>query len=115
TIDLGRQTGCPIEIYHLKVAGTRNWHKMPAAIEKINAARAEGIDVTADMYPYIAGGTGLASALPNWAAAEGRLKDNLRDPEMRERIRHELMEPTGGWEPLATLCGPEGVLVTDLR
>lgn len=115
TIDLGRQTGCAIELYHLKVAGTRNWNKMATALEMINAARAEGIDVTADMYPYIAGGTGLASALPNWAAADGKLKDNLRDPETRERIRHELLEPTGGWEPLATLAGPERVLVTDLR
>jgi dihydroorotase/N-acyl-D-amino-acid deacylase len=81
----------------------------------VNAARAEGLDITADMYPYIAGGTGLASAIPNWAAADGKLKDNLRDPETRERIRHELMEPTGGWEPLATLAGPEGVLVTELK
>lgn len=115
TIDLGRRTGCAIELYHLKVAGTRNWHKMATALEMIDAARAEGIDVTADMYPYIAGGTGLASALPNWAAADGKLRENLRDPETRERIRHELMEPTGGWEPLATLAGPERVLVTDLR
>ena len=115
TIDLSRQTGCALELYHLKVGGQRNWHKMPRAIEMINAARAEGLDITADMYPYIAGGTGLASALPNWAAAEGKLKDNLRDPEMRERIRHELLEPTGGWEPLATLAGPEGVLVTELK
>lgn len=114
TIDLSRQTGVALELYHLKVGGRRNWHKMPRAIEMINAARAEGLDITADMYPYIAGGTGLASALPNWAAADGRLKDNLRDPEMRERIRHELIEPTGGWEPLATLAGPEGVLVTEL-
>jgi dihydroorotase/N-acyl-D-amino-acid deacylase len=115
TIDLGRQTGCAVELYHLKAAGTRNWHKMPEALRMIDAARVEGIDITADMYPYVAGGTGLASAIPNWAAADGRLKDNLRDPETRERIRHELVEPTGGWEPLATLAGPEGVLVTELR
>ncbi|HUG16005.1 MAG TPA: D-aminoacylase [Thermomicrobiales bacterium] len=115
TIDLGRQTGCALELYHLKVGGARNWHKMATAIQMVNDARDEGIDVTADMYPYIAGGTGLASALPNWAAAGGKLLDNLRDPETRERIRHELLEPTGGWEPLATLAGPEGVLITDLR
>jgi N-acyl-D-amino-acid deacylase len=115
TIDLGRQTGCAIELYHLKVAGTRNWGKMATAIQMVNDARAEGLDITSDMYPYVAGGTGLASALPNWAAADGKLKDNLRDPGTRDRIRHELVEPTGGWEPLATLAGPEGVLVTDLR
>jgi dihydroorotase/N-acyl-D-amino-acid deacylase len=115
TIDLGRQTGCPVELYHLKVGGRRNWSKMAQAVAMIDAARAEGIDVTADMYPYIAGGTGLASAIPNWAAADGKLLDNLRDPQTRDTIRHELLEPTGGWEPLATLAGPEGVLVTELK
>lgn len=115
TIDLARQTGCAIELYHLKVGGRRNWHKMARAIEMVNEARAEGLDITSDMYPYIAGGTGLASSIPNWAAADGKLIDNLRDPEMREKIRHELVEPTGGWEPLATLAGPEGVLVAELH
>jgi N-acyl-D-amino-acid deacylase len=115
TLDLGRRTGCALELYHLKVGGRRNWQKMPEAIARIDAARAEGIDVTADMYPYVAGGTGLASAFPNWAAADGKLKENLRDPDMRQRIWHEVAEPTGGWEPLATLAGPDGVLVTELR
>ena len=69
----------------------------------------------ADMYPYIAGGTGLASAFPNWAAADGKLIENLRDPEMNEKIRMEMLEPTGGWEPLATLSGPEGVLIAELQ
>lgn len=114
TIDLGRQTGCPIELYHLKVAGRRNWDKMPHAIDLIDAARAEGIDVTADMYPYAAGCTGLASSLPPWAAVDGKLLDNLRHPPTRERIRGELLEPSEGWEPLATLSGPGGVLVTEL-
>jgi len=114
TLDLPRQTGCALELYHLKVGGKRNWDKMATAIAMVDAARDEGLDVTADMYPYVAGGTGLASALPNWAAADGKLHDNLRDPEIREKIRHELVEPTGGWEPLATLAGPEGVLVTEL-
>ncbi|HQZ91332.1 MAG TPA: D-aminoacylase [Thermomicrobiales bacterium] len=114
TLDLPRQTGCALELYHLKVGGRRNWDKMTRAIAMVNAARAEGLDVTSDMYPYIAGGTGLASSLPNWAAADGKLMDNLRDPVMREKLRHELVEPTGGWEALATLAGPEGVLVTEL-
>ncbi|RIK35565.1 MAG: dihydroorotase, partial [Chloroflexi bacterium] len=115
TIDLARQTGVALELYHLKVAGKKNWHKMAEAIRMIDAARAEGLDVTADMYPYIAGGTGLASAFPNWAAADGKLIENLRDPEMSEKIRMEMLEPTGGWEPLATLSGPEGVLIAQLQ
>jgi N-acyl-D-amino-acid deacylase len=115
TIDLGRQTGCAVELYHLKVGGQRNWHKMPRAIEIVSAARAEGLDITADMYPYIAGGTGLASAIPPWAADGDKLRERLRDPDTREQIRHELLEPTGGWEPLATLAGPEGVMIAELR
>jgi dihydroorotase/N-acyl-D-amino-acid deacylase len=115
TIDLGRQTGCAIELYHLKVGGRRNWHKMPVAIDMVNTARAEGLDITADMYPYIAGGTGLASALPPWVAEGGRLRERIADEATREKIRHELMEPTGGWEPLATLAGPEGVMVAELK
>jgi N-acyl-D-amino-acid deacylase len=63
------------------------------------------------MYPYIAGGTGLAASLPPWASADGKLLDNLRDPVMRQRIRAELLDPSGDWEPLAQLCTPEGVLV----
>ncbi|MBI4639070.1 MAG: D-aminoacylase [Candidatus Tectomicrobia bacterium] len=115
TIDLGRQAKVAVEIYHLKAAGQRNWHKMREAIAMIDAARAEGIDVGADMYPYIAGGTGLDASLPPWAAADGKLLDNLRDPEIRARIRAEVLDPSGDWEPLGTLTGPENVLVGELR
>jgi N-acyl-D-amino-acid deacylase len=115
TIDLGRRTGIPVEIYHLKATGRRNWDKIPRAIELIDAARAEGVDVAANMYPYDAGCTGLASSLPPWAAADGRLLENLRDRELRARIHRELHDPSPGWEPLATLAGPEGVLVGALR
>lgn len=72
TIEIGRQSGVSIEIYHLKAAGTRNWHKMPIVIDRINEARAEGLDITSDMYPYPASGTGLSSCLPPWAE-EGAL------------------------------------------
>lgn len=109
-IKIGRQAGLPVEIYHLKAAGRRNWHKMAQVIELIEQARAEGLDVTADMYPYPAAGTGLTSILPPWAAAEGKLFDNLRNPTMRAKIRAEALEPTGDWEAMVDLCGPEGVM-----
>lgn len=115
TIDLGRRTGVRVEIYHLKATGRRNWDKIPRAIEMIDEARAEGVDVAANMYPYDAGCTGLASSLPPWAAADGRLLENLRDRRVRTRIHRELHEPSPGWEPLATLAGPEGVLVGALH
>lgn len=92
-IEVGRQANLPVEIYHLKAAGRPNWSLMPAAIERINAARAAGIDVTADMYPYPASGTGLTVLLPGWVAEGGNLYDRLRDPAVRARIRAELEAP----------------------
>lgn len=100
-LEIGRQADLPVEIYHLKASGERNWHKMPEAIALIDRARAEGLDVTADMYPYTASGTGLTSILPPWAAAGGGYYANLRDPEMRARIRAEVLNPSGDWEALA--------------
>ncbi len=90
---IGRRAGLPVEIYHLKAAGRSNWHKMPQVIAAIDAARADGLDVTADMYPYVASGTGLSSVLPAWVAAEGKFFDNLRDPAVRARIREEVLRP----------------------
>jgi N-acyl-D-amino-acid deacylase len=114
-LDIGRRAGTPVEIYHLKASGRRNWPKMPGVIARIDAARAAGQDVTADMYPYVAGGTALTAVLPPWAAADGKLFDNLRDPTMRARIRAEALTPGDGWEPMGTLAGPEGVVPLDLR
>ncbi len=109
-LEIGRRAQLPVEIYHLKAAGQRNWHKMPDVIARIAQARADGQDVTADMYPYTAAGTGLTSVLPPWAAADGKLYENLRDPLMRARIRAEARAPSGGWEAMVDLCGPEGVM-----
>jgi N-acyl-D-aspartate/D-glutamate deacylase len=113
-IAFAARTGVATEIYHLKAAGKPNWDKMVTAIARIDAARAAGLDVTADMYPYVAAGTGLASCLPPWAEADDRLDDNLRDPGMRARIREEMLRPTGEWENLAANAGPEGVVLAGL-
>ena len=107
---IGRAANLPVEIYHLKSAGKRNWHKTAQAIELIEQARAEGLDVTADMYPYTGAGTGLTSVLPPWADVGNKLYDNLRDPVMRAKIRAEALHPSGGWEAMVELCGPEGVM-----
>lgn len=113
-IEIGRRTGVATEIYHLKAAGKRNWGEMPAAIATIDAARAEGIDVGADMYPYEAAGTGLAACIPPWAAADGRLYDNLRDPEARVRIRAAMADPAPDWENFGAIAGPESILIATL-
>jgi N-acyl-D-amino-acid deacylase len=109
-IAIGQRAELPVEIYHLKASGKPNWPKMEQAIARINAARASGLDVTADLYPYAASGTGLDSILPPWAAAGGRFFENLQDREMRERIRAEVLRPTGNWEPMAHNVGVEGVM-----
>jgi dihydroorotase/N-acyl-D-amino-acid deacylase len=110
TFAIGRQADIPVEIYHLKVSGRRNWSKLPAVIEKIEQARASGLDVTAGMYPYTGGGTTLAAVLPPWSAGEGQLFANLRDADTRRKIRAAVLNPDGTWEALADLCGPEGVV-----
>jgi len=109
-IDIGRRSGVPVEIYHLKASGHLSWPQMPVVIERINAARAEGLDITADMYPYIASGTGLSIVLPPWAAADGKFYDNLRDPEMRARIRAEALNPDGTWEAAFEEAGAEAIM-----
>jgi len=114
-IAIGKRAGVPVEIYHLKAAGRRNWHKMPLAIARIEAARAEGMDIGADMYTYIAGSTGLAACLPPWASADGKLYENLEDPEMRARIHDEILDQKTEWENLGQLATPENVLILGLR
>ncbi len=91
TIRLGEEADVPVEVYHLKVTGRPNWDKMPKAIARIDRARAAGVDVTADMYPYVASGTGLTVLLPDWAAEGGDLYDNLREPTFRARVREEML------------------------
>lgn len=114
-IRISREAGVPGEIYHLKAAGTRNWSKEAPMIAKIDSARASGVDIQADMYPYTAGATGLTSCLPPAYSAEGKLYDNLASAEMRARIRQEVARPTSEWENMCELATPEGVLITSLR
>lgn len=89
-ITIGREAHVPVEIYHLKVARPRAWFLMPSVIERIHRARADGLDVTADMYPYPASGTGLTAILPTWTAEGGRLYERLQDPDVRAKIRDAL-------------------------
>jgi len=92
-IEIGRRADCPVEIYHLKASGQPNWHKIPEIIEMIDQARAAGVDVTADMYPYAASGTGLTALFPNWVAADGKFFENLRDPAIRTELHKEMADP----------------------
>lgn len=111
---IGREGGVPVEIYHFKASGRRNWDKIAAAIAKIDSARAAGQDVAADMYLYTAGGTALAACTPPWASADGKLLANLADPAMRAKIKAEMLAPQASSEGLCELMGPEGVQVVGL-
>ena len=114
-VTIGQQADLPIEIYHLKAAGKRNWPKLADAFARIERARAEGIDITADIYPYAAMGTGLSAVLPPSVAAGGNFFDNLRDPQKVAEIRKETLHPSGGWEAIADLVGPENVMPVGLQ
>jgi dihydroorotase/N-acyl-D-amino-acid deacylase len=113
-ITIGSKGGVPVEIYHLKAAGTKNWPKGPQAIAKIDSARRAGVDVQANMYPYVAGGTGLSACTPPWASEDGKLIPNLQNPETRAKIKAEMQNPNTDWENLCQLAGPQGVLVLGL-
>ncbi|MGN6674397.1 MAG: N-acyl-D-amino-acid deacylase family protein, partial [Thermomicrobiales bacterium] len=110
TLTIGRRAGLPVEIYHLKVTRPANWPKMGQVIARINAARAAGIDVAANMYPYTASGTGLSAMLPYWASADGALFDNLRDPMTRARIHDEMARVAGGEEGTLLARNPADIM-----
>jgi dihydroorotase/N-acyl-D-amino-acid deacylase len=114
-ITIGSKGGVPVEIYHLKAAGTRNWVKGPQAIAKIDSARKAGLDVQADMYPYVAGGTGLSACTPPWASENGKLIENLQNPETRAKIKAEMDNDHTDWENLCLLASPQGVLILGLN
>ncbi|HEX4716315.1 MAG TPA: D-aminoacylase, partial [Ktedonobacteraceae bacterium] len=109
-IEIGQRADLPVEIYHLKASGKHNWPLMARAIERLQAARDAGIDVTADMYPYAASGTGLDSVLPPWIAEGGAYFENLANPEIQQRIRAETLKPSGSWEAMGNNVGPEGIM-----
>ncbi|MFT3762073.1 MAG: D-aminoacylase [Pseudoxanthomonas sp.] len=118
TIATARATGQRAEVYHLKAAGERNWPKMAPAIARIEAARAEGLPISADMYAYTAGGTMLTAGLPPWVQAGGHeaMVSRLRDPAVRKRVLAEMQDPDADWENIRLLCGSdERVLLIDFK
>jgi N-acyl-D-amino-acid deacylase len=110
-IRIGKEGGVPVEIYHLKAAGVRNWPKAAQVVAKIDSARAAGQDVAADQYPYVAGQNNLSSCIPPWAHADGKLIERLRDPATRARIKTEMMSEHASFESLCIASTPAGVEV----
>ena len=113
TVDIARASGGPAEIYHLKAAGRRNWDKLGALIAAVDKARAAGTRITADMYVYTAGATGLDAAMPPWVL-DGGLEawiERLRDPKMRARVIADMRDPAPSWENLYGAAGASGTVL----
>jgi N-acyl-D-amino-acid deacylase len=106
-----RTAGVRGEIYHLKVAGRKNWPKLEALIERVEAEQRAGLEITADMYTYTAGATGLDGAMPPWVQAGGfeAWRGRLRDADTRARVAAEMQQPTDAWENMFELAGPENI------
>jgi N-acyl-D-amino-acid deacylase len=106
-IAIGRATGQRVELYHFKAAGEQNWPAMAQAIDKIERADEEGIRISANMYAYTAGATGLTAGLPPWVQDGGHdaMIARLKDPEIRQRVIAEMKTPTDAWENLRLLSG----------
>jgi N-acyl-D-amino-acid deacylase len=117
-IRIGREAHIPVEIFHLKVAGKSNFGKMPALVAKIEAARASGVDITADTYAYPAWFNGLSAFIPPWAhdGGDARLIERLRDPATRARIRKDMETPGGHWDnEWLEITGPKDILISAVQ
>ena len=116
-IDISRRSGAPAEIWHLKAAGRQNWGKLDAAIARIEAAQASGLRVTANMYTYTAGSTGLDAAMPPWVQAGGREAwiKRLKDPQIRREVIAEMRTDSPVFENLYRFAGAEGTLLVGFQ
>ncbi len=116
-IHIAREGGTAGEIYHLKMAGQQNWHKFDDVVAKVESARAEGLQITADIYTYTAGSTGLDAGMPPWVQEGGYAawRERLLDPQIRTQVLEEMTTPTDEWENLYLSAGAEGTLLVGFR
>lgn len=114
---IARQANIPAEIYHLKAAGKQNWSKLDRVIAKVEEARSQGLQITADMYTYTAGSTGLDAAMPPWVQEGGfeAWVERLKKPELRRRVIREMRTPTDQWENLLMASGADKVLLVGFK
>jgi N-acyl-D-amino-acid deacylase len=113
-IRIGREADIPVEIWHIKVSGKRNWGRMPEVVAKIDSARRSGVDIAADTYAYPAGFNSMSAFVPPWAhdGGDAKMIERLRDPAMRRRIRREMLTPGKGWDnEWQVIPGPEAVMI----
>ena len=116
-IRIAREGNVGAEIYHLKMAGQQNWDKFDAVVERVELARMEGLDITADIYTYTAGSTGLDAGMPPWVQEGGyeSWRSRLQDSDIRTQVLEEMTTPADEWENLLLSAGPEGTLLVGFR
>ncbi|MDZ4807687.1 MAG: D-aminoacylase [Bacteroidota bacterium] len=117
-ITIAKEANIHAEIYHLKAAGKENWGKMDSVIKRVERARAEGLNITADMYTYIAGGTGLTATMPPTLqdGGFGKLRERLQNPVLRQQVKKEMNSRTDKWENFFYAAGtPENILVVGFK
>ena len=116
-IEIAEKSGGPAEIYHLKQAGKDNWDKLDAVIARVEAARTKGLRITANMYTYTAGSTGLDAAMPTWVQEGGyeQWKKRLQDPATRTRVLAEMQGKPDGWENLFYHAGPDKMMLVGFK
>ena len=113
-VRIGKEGQVPVEIWHLKVAGKQNWGRMPEVVARINAARAAGVDVTADTYAYPAWFNSFSAFIPAWAhdGGDAKMIERLKDPAIRARIRKDMLTPSKDWDnEWQEINGPEDILI----
>jgi dihydroorotase/N-acyl-D-amino-acid deacylase len=111
---IGREAQIPVEIWHIKVAGKANWGRMPEVVAKINGARAQGMDITADTYAYTAWFNSFSAFIPPWAhdGGDAKLVERLKDPATRARIKKDMLTPSKDWDnEWQEIPGPEAILI----
>src|ERR1700730_18324250 len=117
-VRIGREAQIPVEIWHFKVAGKANFGRMPDLIARVNKARAEGFDVSADTYAYTAWSNSMSAFVPPWAhdGGDGKMIERLKDPATRTRIRKEMETPSKGWDnEWDEINGPQDVMITAVQ
>jgi N-acyl-D-amino-acid deacylase len=116
-IKIASLTGAPAEVYHLKASGRDNWHKLSNVFDMIEDAQRAGLMITADMYNYTAGSTGLNATMPLWVQEGGHdaWVERLKDPAIRARVEAEMKQPNSDWENFYTAAGPDNILLVGFR
>ncbi len=116
-LTIGRESGCRVHFSHFKCCGVKNWDKVPKVLEKLDKAKEEGMTVSFDQYPYVAGSTMMSVILPPWAHDGGteKLLERLHDKDLRERMKQDIHNGIPGWDNFVDFAGLDGIFITFVK